>query len=276
MTLINQPIGIFDSGVGGLGVFKAVVQLLPYENIVYVAGNKYMPFGKKTAQEVQQISEVIVRFLIDNHNVKLIVIACNTATVASIDYLRAKFSIPIVGVVPIVKPACEQTKTGCVAILSTPLTAESLYIKDLIQKFSQGTHVLSIGCPGLADLIEQGKINSQEVDALLRTLITPVLTNSADIIGLCSTHYPFIRHQLQKIVGPDVIIIDSNDAVARQVKRVLQGLYNNIDTSITPRYIVYATKDVVSFKKVAQQLVGNNLVSEVQLLICDISPKKSN
>jgi glutamate racemase len=266
MALINQPIGIFDSGVGGLGVFRSIVQLLPYENIVYVADNNHMPFGKKTAQEVQKIAETIVRFLIEKHNVKLIVIACNTATVASIDYLRTIFSIPFVGVVPVVKPACEQTKTGCVAIMATPLTAKSLYIKDLILKFSQGTHVLRIGCPGLADLIEEGKIDGQEVDTLLRSLIAPALKNNADIIGLCSTHYPFICQQLQKIVGPGVTIIDSNAAIACQVKRVLQGLYNNIDTSITPRYVVYATKNASVFKKNAQQLVGDNLVPDVQFI----------
>ncbi len=261
MPLLNKPIGMFDSGVGGLGIFQSITRLLPNEDIVYVAGNKYMPFGQKTTEQIQQISEKIVQFLIDKHDVKLVVIACNTATVASIDYLRSKFSIPFVGVVPVVKPACEQTKTGCVAILSTPLTASGNYIQDLINKFAHGAQVLSIGCPGLADLVEAGKINTPEMEILLRTLIAPAIDNNADVIGLCSTHYPFVRAQLQSIVGPSVTILDSNDPVARQVKRVL---LQNALVDI-PNYQFYATKDAKQFQFIARRLIGD-IVANVQLI----------
>lgn len=251
-------IGIFDSGVGGLGVFRSITQLLPNQDIAYVAGNKYMPFGEKTVEQIQEISERIVRFLIDKHNVKMVVIACNTATVASIAYLRSRFPIPFVGVVPVVKPACEQTKTGCVAIMSTPLTAEGSYIKDLIQKFGRGVQVLSIGCPGLADLVEAGKIESLEMDTLLRNLVAPALEHKADVIGLCSTHYPFIREQLQKIVGPSVIVLDSNGPVARQVQRVLTAISNGASNcNRCPQYKFYATKDAEKFKMVAEKLIGS-------------------
>lgn len=250
-------IGVFDSGVGGLGVFRSITQLLPDEDIVYVAGNKYMPFGEKTTEQIQEIAEKIVRFLVDTHNVNLVVIACNTATVASIDYLRSRFTIPFVGVVPVVKPACEQTKTGCVAIMSTPLTAEGSYIKDLIKKFGNGVQVLSIGCPGLADLVEAGKIETPEMDALLRSLVAPALERNADVIGLCSTHYPFIREQLQKIVGPSVAILDSNKPVARQVQRVLTEISHRASNcERRPVYKFYATKDAEKFKMVAEKLIG--------------------
>lgn len=255
---------MFDSGVGGLGVFQAVARLLPNEDIVYVAGNKYMPFGEKTVEQIQQISEKIVRFLIDKHDVKVVVIACNTATVASITYLRARFSIPFVGVVPVVKPACAQTKTGCVAIMSTPLTAEGTYIKDLIAKFGQGARVLSIGCPGLADLVETGMVGTSKMEALLRKLIAPAIEDNADVIGLCSTHYPFVREQLQKIVGPAVAILDSNEPVARQVKRVLSMIQScsiESDGGLSlerrqPQYQFYATKDAEKFMVVAEKLIG--------------------
>jgi glutamate racemase len=197
----------------------------------------------------------------------MVVIACNTATVASIAYLRTRFSIPFVGVVPVVKPACKQTKTGCVAILSTPLTADGSYINDLIQKFGRGVKVLSIGCPGLADLVEAGKVETPEMEALLCNLVAPAMKHNADIIGLCSTHYPFIRDQLQKIVGQSVVILDSNEPVARQVKRVVATLPQSDTTAgRQAQYQFYATADAEKFKAVAQQLVGNTVVCDVQLI----------
>lgn len=260
-------IGIFDSGVGGLGVFRSITRLLPNEDIVYVAGNQYMPFGEKTIEQVQEISEKIVHFLINTHNVNLVVVACNTATVASIAYLRSRFSIPFVGVVPVVKPACEQTKTGCVAIMSTPLTASGSYIEALIRKFGYGVKVLSIGCPGLADLVEAGKIETPEMDTLLRNLVASALESKADVIGLCSTHYPFIREQLQQIVGPSVIILDSNDPVARQVQRVLAAISDGASScSRHQQYKFYATKDAEKFKVVAEKLIGS-LNTQVESLV---------
>jgi len=184
----RSAIGMFDSGIGGLGVFLDVTRLLPHESIVYVAGNKYFPFGEKTPERLQKISENIVNFLIKQHNVKMVVIACNTASVSSLAYLRSKFTIPFIGVVPVVKPACELTKTGCVAILSTPVTAGSAYIQELIKKFGHGIRVLSIGCPGLVDIIEAGRVEALELDVLLRELVVPILEQKADIVGLCCTH----------------------------------------------------------------------------------------
>ncbi len=257
---------MFDSGVGGLGIFQAVAHLLPSEDIVYVAGNKYMPFGQKTTEEVQQISEKIVQFLIDKHQVKMVVVACNTATITSIAYLRSKFTIPFVGVVPVVKPACEQTKTGCVAILSTPLTAGGAYIHELITKFGDGVRVLSIGSPGLAELVDSGMVNTPEMELLLRKFIAPALENNADIIGLCCTHYSFVREQLQKIVGPLVTIVDSNDPVARQVKRVLAAMPDGlVPEGRQPKYQFYATKDAKNFEIVAQQLIGDLVAGVIEI-----------
>lgn len=260
----HTAIGMFDSGVGGLGVFQAVRQMLPDQSIVYVAGNKYFPFGEKTPEQLQVISENMVNFLIKQHNVKMVVIACNTATVSSLAYLRSKFTIPFVGVVPVVKPACELTKTGCVAILSTPVTAQSVYIQELIKKFGQGKRVLNIGCPGLVNLIEFGKLDTPELEILLRALVEPVLEQKADIIGLCCTHYPFMREQLQKIVGPTVTILDSNEPVAQQIKRVLA--LNTQPVSSGAEYKFYATKDVKNFESVARGLIGD-IVKGVELAV---------
>lgn len=262
-----RSIGIFDSGVGGLGIFRAITNLLPGESLVYLAGNKYFPFGEKTPQELQMISEKIVAYLIERHNVKMVVIACNTATVSSLAYLRSKFTIPFVGVVPVVKPACQLTKTGCVALLSTPATAQSNYMQELIQQFGQGKQVLSVGCHGLVDFIEAGKVGSPELDAVLKALVEPILAKNADIIGLSCTHYPFVREQLQKIVGPEVTILDSNGPVAQQVFRVLsQQLGGLVERGIEPRHHFYATKEPELFASVANSLIGD-IVHDVQLAV---------
>ena len=263
-----QPIGIFDSGVGGLGVTWAIASLLPHENLVYLADNKSFPFGPKTEEQLHVICERSIAYLIERHHVKIVVVACNTATVSSLAYVRSKFSIPFVGVVPVVKPACEQTKTGCVAILSTPGTAGSAYIQDLIEKFGQGSQVLSISCPGLADMVEKGLVGTAEMEIYLQSILGPLLEKHIDVIGLSCTHYPFLRDQIQAIVGPGVTILDSNVPVARQVKRVLETMPDGLAIERrTPSYHFYVTKEPEKFKSIAQQLVGDALVQDVELVV---------
>lgn len=262
------PIGIFDSGVGGLGIFHSITQVLPHQDIVYVADNNSFPFGIKTQEQMHEITKKIVAYLINEHNVKMIVVACNTATVSSIDFLRATFSVPFVGVVPVVKPACEKTKTGKVAIMSTPLTATSPYINNLIQKFAHETHVMSIGCPGLADMVEAGMVGSTTMAVHLRSLIEPAVKVGADVIGLCSTHYPFIKEQLQTIVGPGILILDSNEPVARQTKKIFNEIAAEVSVeNKKPRYQFFVTKDAQKFASVAQQLLGGHIVERVQEVV---------
>lgn len=260
-----QPIGIFDSGVGGLGIMQTVAYLLPNEDIVYVADNKNLPFGEKTSEQLELITEKIVSYLVKEHNVKLVVAACNTATVATIASLRAKFAIPFVGVVPVIKPMCEQTKTKCVALLSTPMTTNSPYIQDLIEKFSNGVQVLKIGCPGLADKIDAGLVGTSDMDEYLKKLLAPVQEHPIDMIGLGCTQYPFVRDQIQHIVGPSVTILDSNVPVARQVKRVLEMMPTQ--ELHKPRYRFYVTKDPETFEAVAKQLIGADIVKQVEFVV---------
>ncbi|KKQ12185.1 MAG: Glutamate racemase [candidate division TM6 bacterium GW2011_GWF2_36_6] len=263
---VNRPIGVFDSGVGGLSIVSALAQALPAEDFVYVAANKYMPFGQKTAEEIQAISEKIVHFLIKQHNVKLVVIACNTATVTSIDYLRKRFSMPFVGVVPVVKPACALTKSRCVAILSTPLTSSGEYIKSLIATFGKDINVLNIACPGLADLVEMGKGDSLEVETLLQELVLPAQEQGADVYGLCSTHYSFVREPLQKITGSGVCILDAIIPVTHRVMRVLS---DSQEVSTSDKKVAtctfYATTQSATFQAVGQELIGP-MMRSVQLI----------
>ncbi len=251
-----QPIGIFDSGVGGLGILKAVAALLPAQDIVYVADNANFPFGQKTPEQLQQITAKIVRFLVGQHHAKLIIIACNTASVSSLDYLRKHFSVPIVGVVPVVKPACEQSTVKKIAILATTATAQSLYQQDLIKKYGSGVQVFAIACPGLVTQVEAGDFDSDVTKQLLQTYLQPALDAGVDVIGLSCTHFPFLIDQIKKLVSPAVVIIDSNEAVARHAVRVLQQKKEALQ-STRGRYQLFVTKEPERFQKVAQRLVGD-------------------
>ena len=158
----KRPIGLFDSGVGGLSVLREIADLLPLENFVYVADQKHVPYGGKSQTELEKLTEQISRFLIGKQ-VKMIVIACNTATVYALNHLRQKFTLPIVGVVPVVKTLAEKTKTGKTAVLATPATSKSSYLQALIQKFAPEKTVYCIGGTGLEEVVESGEVDSPQV-----------------------------------------------------------------------------------------------------------------
>jgi len=262
-----RPIGIFDSGVGGLGIFKLATQKLPHHDFVYIADNANLPFGEKSAEQLHHITEKIVRFLIEKHNVQMVVAACNTATVTSIDYLRQRFSIPIVGAVPVVKPSCEQSKNKRIAILATPATIQSDYLKKLIKQYAHDSSpqspidVITIPCPGLADMIDTGNLDSPEITEALKKFLAPALAHNVDVIGLGCTQYPFVRQHIEQLVPSNILILDSNEAVAKQVERIINAQQDQdpdytIDPQHTPVYTFYVTKDAQKFCTVAQKLIG--------------------
>lgn len=278
-----QPIGIFDSGVGGLGIFKAVARQLPGQDLIYFADNNNLPFGQKTAEQLQQITSKILDYLITMHNIKLAVVACNTASVSSLSYLREKYSIPIVGVVPVVKPACELSKVKKVAILATLHTTNSEYQKQLIAQYGNGMQVISIACPGLVELIEAGLFDDPCTQEKLRESLVPAIAAGVDVIGLSCTHYPFLRAQMQRLLPEGVTIVDANDSVARQVVKVngkilagempadkiiseQTGLPDgqvrlpDVLPAESAKYSFYVTKEPERFQMVAQKLLGQTLV----------------
>lgn len=261
---MKQPIGIVDSGVGGLGIFREIAKLLPNENLIYLADNNNLPMGDKTAEQIRQIATKIFNFLISRHNIKMGVVACNTLSVSSLDHLRKTFSIPIVGTVPVVKPSCELTQSKKIAILATKLTANSPYQKDLISKYCNGIQTLSIGCPGLVELIEDGQLDSPELIAKLKKYLTPAIDIDVDIIGLACTHYPFIKHQIAKLAPTKTKILDSNEAVAKQVVRLLsQKQQPSTEEASSNKFFV--TKNAEKFENVGKMLIGN-LATEVFLV----------
>lgn len=225
-----EPLGVFDSGVGGISVLLEIRRLLPNENIVYYADSSYCPYGLKSPEEIILRSLKICDFLISRGS-KMLVVACNTASVAGLDIYRQKYKLPIVGMEPAVKPATTCTQNGRIGILATGVTLSGNRYSSLLEKFQNGATVFSQPCPGLVELVEKGCSETPEAIALLKKYIDPLLEKNVDTIVLGCTHYPFLKKSVQSITGPGIIIIDTGEAVARQVKRLLEqhGLENRSD-----------------------------------------------
>jgi glutamate racemase len=217
----NQPIGIFDSGVGGISVLKHIHALLPHEDLIYLADSKYAPYGNKTAQEITQRCLILCDDLLQK-NVKAIVVACNTATAAAIDELRETFDIPIIGMEPAVKPAAEASKNGVIGVLATVGTLKSAQFAALLESYGRNVKVVTQGCVGLVECIERGELDAPETKALIRLYTSPLLVDGADTIVLGCTHYPFIKEVIQDVVGREITLIDTGAAVAKQLKRQLE------------------------------------------------------
>jgi glutamate racemase len=217
----NRAIACFDSGIGGLSIWQAIHSLLPHESLIYLADSSDFPYGDRHPAELQAITARVVQFL-RTQQVKLVVVACNTASVAALHSLRAMFpDLPFVGVVPVIKMLAHESRTGVLGVLSTLATANSPYLRDLIREFAADKEVISIGCAGLAELIEHGEASGPEMDALLRALLLPNQGCGADVVGLSCTHYPFARDAISRIVGPAVRILDPSYPVARRVAYLL-------------------------------------------------------
>ncbi len=215
------PIGIFDSGVGGLSVLKAVREELPEESIIYLADQAHVPYGPRPLDEVRRFAHKMTEYLLARGS-KLIVVACNAASAAALLDLRKKFpTVPFVGMEPAVKPAAETTQTGKVGVLATPATFQGALYASVIERFAQGVRVYQDTCPGLVAQIEAGEIHTPATRQILEKALVPMLAAGIDTVVLGCTHYPFVIPVIQEIAGPGVRVIDPAPAVARQVKRVL-------------------------------------------------------
>lgn len=216
------PLGILDSGVGGLSVLPHVRDRLPAEDLLYFADQAHIPYGPRAPEEVRDFTAEITRFLL-RRGAKLIVVACNTATAAALDYLRHTFpDVPFVGMEPAVKPAALTTRSGRVGVLATPSTLNSHRYATLMARFADGIRVFEDPCVGLVQQIEAGALDVPATRDLLRHAVEPMLAEGVDTLVLGCTHYPFIRPLLQEIAGDGVAIIDPAPAVARHTRFVLQ------------------------------------------------------
>jgi glutamate racemase len=219
---MDAPIGIFDSGVGGLSVLRAIRSQLPRESILYLGDQIHVPYGPRPLREVRTFSHAITRFLLVK-GAKLIVVACNTASAVALMHLRQEFpDVPFVGMEPAVKPAAEQTRSGVVGVLATPATFQGALYASVLERFAQGVTVLQDTCPGLVQQIEDGDLKGAKTEAILRKALLPMLARGIDTIVLGCTHYPFVIPLIEQIVGKDVRVIDPAPAVARQVSRLLE------------------------------------------------------
>jgi glutamate racemase len=252
----NNPIGIFDSGVGGLSVLLEIQKLLPNETSIFVADQAYVPYGGKTREQlIDRVSKIITFF--KEKNVKTVVVACNTATVYTVDEMRQRFDFPIIGTVPVIKTIANITKTGKTAVFSTPATAKSPYLSGLIKKFANGVSVEKIGGSNLEELVEEGSLNSPEIKKILKHYLLPLVRNNVDAIALGCTHYPFLKDTIQEIVGKDVAVVDSGGAVARRLEYVLE--HERLLSTRKETDLYYTTGDTQKFQRVAEELMKKKI-----------------
>ncbi|MDO9039679.1 MAG: glutamate racemase [Lutibacter sp.] len=251
----NELIGLFDSGIGGTSIWKEVVKLLPNENTIYLADSKNAPYGEKSSEEILALSIKNTEYLISK-DCKLIIVACNTATTNAIDYLRKNYTIPFIGIEPAIKPAALLSKTGAIGILATKGTLSSKLFEKTTKEYTKNITTIEQDGEGLVPLIEEGKLNSPEISTLLTTYLKPMLQFNIDHLVLGCTHYPYLIPQIKKIVGENVTIIDSGEAVAKQTKAVLEK-HNLLSTSTTKSHHHFYTntettvlKEILSYVSV--------------------------
>lgn len=226
----DNPIGIFDSGIGGTSIWKEIQTLMPYEHCIYLADSKNAPYGEKSNEEILQLSIKNTEYLIQR-GCKLIVVACNTATTNAIDYLRNSYDIPFIGIEPAIKPAALNSKSKKVGILATKGTLSSALFHSTSQNHAAGIEVIERQGKGLVELIEKGDLESGSLKKLLNQFVQPMLEKGIDYLVLGCTHYPYLIPILREILPPGVQIIDSGEAVARQTKAILakQHLQNSLN-----------------------------------------------
>ncbi len=217
----NAPIGVFDSGVGGLSVLREIRLRLPRESLLYLADSGHVPYGEKSPEFIRERCRSIAAFLL-GQGAKALVLACNTATAAGIAELRERYpQIPLVGMEPAVKPAARATRSGVVGVLATTGTLKSARFAALLDRFASDVRVITQPCPGLVECIEAGELSSPKTRALLATFVQPLLDQGCDTLILGCTHYPFIKPLLAEMVPPAVTLVDTGAAVARQLETIL-------------------------------------------------------
>lgn len=246
-------IGVFDSGVGGLSVWREIAVQLPDESSVYLADQGHIPYGPRPMQEIRAFSEAIVRFLL-GRGCNIIVVACNAASAAALTHLRARFpDVPFVGMEPAVKPAVQTTRTGRVGVMATPATFQGELFASVVERFASGVQLVKQVCPGLVEQAEAGRLDTPDTEAMLREYLAPMMAAGVDTIVLGCTHYPFLAPAIQRIVGPGVSVIDPSPAIARQVGRVME-LRGLLSASREAGHVFCTSGDEVAFTETVRRL----------------------
>lgn len=255
-----DAIGVFDSGVGGLSVLRAIRAALPAENLVYVADSGHAPYGDKSEAHIIERTLAVGNWLAVS-GVKAITVACNTATVVAIRHLREQTHIPVVAIEPAIKPAANTTRTGVVGVLATTQTLQSESVARLCLEHGEGKRILLQACPGWVEAVEEADLHSPQTEALLRQFVVPLMDQGVDTLVLGCTHYPFLRNTLQRIVGDDVVLIDPAVAVATELTRRLGNDLRMDEQHIgTTRF--FTTGDVLHVQQVVAHLWGDGALVE--------------
>ncbi|MFZ1241191.1 MAG: glutamate racemase [Anaerolineae bacterium] len=248
-------IGIFDSGVGGLSVWREIAFLLPDVDLIYFADQGYCPYGPRTLPDIRQRVEKVARFLLAQE-IELLVVACNTASAAALSHLRGLFDLPIVGMEPALKPAVEKTNSGKVAVMATPATFQGEPFGRLMARFAHGVQVFVQPCPGLVEQVEQGDLDGPATQRLLHRYLDGLPAQGVDELVLGCTHYPFLRPAIEAVVGAGVQVIDPAPAVARQARRLWERLETKPLTSSVPQRRFYTTGPAERLRQQLWQLLG--------------------
>jgi glutamate racemase len=261
----EAPIGVFDSGAGGLTILSALRQELPHENYIYFGDTVHCPYGTRSDAEIIDLSVQANRFLIEL-GVKLIVVACNTASQAALNTLRATFpSVHFVGVVPAVKPAARATKKGRIGIAATNQAAKAIYLQQLIDEFAGGIQAYAVGCPELVTLVERGELDGPAVEETVKQVLQPILLEDVDVIVLGCTHFPALRPVIERVTAHQVQIIDSGAAIARRTHYVLDTERliqpNNSNQARSGELQVWCSGDAKVFSNIASKLLGYPVIA---------------
>ena len=249
----SQPIGIFDSGVGGTSIWKEIHALLPFENTIYLADSKHAPYGPKGKDRIVELCIKNTELLIQK-GCKILVVACNTATTNAIDFLRANYNVPFIGIEPAIKPAALHSKHKTIGILATQGTLSSSLFSKTSSLYTSGIQVVEKNGEGIVSLIESGKLDSEEMKDLLMIYLQPMIDANIDYLVLGCSHYPYLIPQLLEILPKHIKIIDSGEAVARQTNAVLQSNSLINKSKMKPAIQFFTNGDPV----VLQSLVGKN------------------
>jgi glutamate racemase len=255
-NLSGSPIGIFDSGVGGISVLRALRQQMPEESILYFGDQGHIPYGPRPMEQIRRFSEAITKFLLAR-DAKIIVVACNTASAAALSHLREQFpDIQFVGMEPAVKPAAERTQTGKVGVLATPATFQGALYTSVVERFANGVELFQDTCPGLVQQIEQGNLDGAETRQILEDALLPMIAKDIDTVVLGCTHYPFVIPLIQQIAGEKVRVIDPAPAVAKQARRLLGANGTRNASSVKSKLKFYTSGSPDKLRSLLSILAG--------------------
>lgn len=259
----SRPIGVFDSGFGGLTVARALIDLLPQERLVYVGDTARYPYGSKPLQDVRSYAEEITAWLVDAHDVKMVVVACNTASAAALELLQERFDLPIVGVIDAgVRSLLQVSETRRVGVIGTVGTIGSGAYQTAVEESDSAVKLACAACPGFVEFVERGEVASDQVRVLAQRLLSPVIDAKVDALLLGCTHYPFLARTIGDVMGRDVVLVSSADEVAFQVRAMLEGDgTTRVGEPVNPIFL--SSGDVAEFARIGAMLLGPE-VDDVQ------------